>query len=93
MKILGTYKVHYPANGITQTKVLISHEDYLEIMRMSGNNENEIKAQKAALKELTGGKEWFTDRSPYFEAIETGILNCNGIHECQLTKISTNGNS
>jgi hypothetical protein len=39
------------------------------------------------MKSLTQGQEWFTDKSPLFDAIETGILNCNGIYQCKVTLV------
>jgi len=42
----------------------------------SNNNQSIVKEDeyKAALKQLTGGLEWFTDKSPLFEAIMTGFV-------------------
>jgi hypothetical protein len=68
-------------NGITQSKQLIRHSDYLKVKELP------IDEQDAALDELTGGKEWFTDKSPYYDAIKTGVLNCNGIYLCKVVDL------
>lgn len=71
------YIFTYPDIGVIQEKVLISHDDYLRIKEIKDPDE-----YKAELKKLTKGMEWFTDKSPLYEAIFTGILNCNGIYKC-----------
>jgi len=81
--ILGKYKITY-SNGISQFKNLIYHRTYLNEIELA---ENEIyKIEKAnkfkptkesqALRKylkITFG-EYFTDKSPLFKAISTGVL-------------------
>jgi hypothetical protein len=81
------YHIHYPEYNVIQEKVLISHEIYLEYKNMPSATEAQNKRAKDFLKYHTKGKEWFTDQSPLWDAIETGILNCNGIHKCIVTKV------
>lgn len=66
------YRIEFPDRGIVQYKVLISHEDYLKVKSIKDDDE-----YKSALKQLTGGKEWFTEKSPYYIAITTGRFICN----------------
>jgi len=81
--ILGKYKITYE-NGISQTKNLIYHRDYLNKIKIAENEIYEIekankfkpteesKRLKAYIKTAFG--EYFTDESPLFKAISTGIL-------------------
>lgn len=71
------YIFTYPDYNVIQEKLLISHKKYLMV-----NVIEDYDRMKAALKKLTDSKEWFTDESPLYEAISTGILKCNGIHKC-----------
>lgn len=82
------YQFYYPNSNITQTKILIKHFQYLEINRMPEESEEEEKIKALAWKELTKGEEWFTDKSPFYEAISTGIIDCNGNFPCIITKIN-----
>lgn len=98
MKILGIYKIVYN-NGFEQTKNLISHTDYIEIIKpissiaanleLSKSTRNEAKVLKKLLKNMFGD-EWFTDNSPLFESIKTGILSLpkhqGGDHKIKVTK-------
>lgn len=36
---------------------------------------------------VTKGEEWFTDKSPLFYAIKTGVMYCNGKHKCMVREI------
>lgn len=72
-----THKFTYQ-NGIIQQKVLIRHSDYLKVNSLPETTDEEIEIKEAEMFKLTGGKEWFTDKSPLFDAIKTGVLNCNG---------------
>ncbi len=65
MRILGTYKIVYD-NGVQQIKNLVSHEDWLST--------KDRKDWKKVQLELFG-EAWFTDQSPLFEAISTGVLD------------------
>ena len=85
MKI-AKYQITYK-NGVVQEKNLISHSDFENIIKPTNDriydlirdksnveaNSLEVKLLKAELKEKFGS-EWFTDNSPLFEAITTGIL-------------------
>jgi len=57
--ILGRYKITYD-NGMVQEKDLISHSDY--------------EAVKDSYRGVESLGEFFTDQSPMFDAIETGII-------------------
>lgn len=57
------YQIEYLRSKVIQYKVLIPHSLY-EKLKLEGK-----------LKQIG---EYFTDASPLFEAIATGILNCNG---------------
>lgn len=84
--ILARYQITY-ANGITQERNLIEHSDltdviqptYMEISRIEGENPRKLADKlvtplKAKLKE-DFGEIWFTNKSPLFNAIETGIMS------------------
>ena len=77
------YEFKYP-NGITQIKKLISHEDYLTWNEMPESTDEEIVLKEDFWKGITNGKEWFTDKSPYYDAIRTGVINANGQHPVQI---------
>ena len=86
MKILGVYTIIYN-NGVKQNKNLIDHSDYLNIIkpklkeayeleRLKKNKEhNQKMAQKLKnqVKEMFGS-EWFTTKSPLYNAIDSGLL-------------------
>lgn len=100
-QILGTYEITY-ANGISQYKNLISHDDYLNIIvpteelivELERKNKfretKDSKELKKNLKDLFGGL-WFTDKSPLFYAMLTNILVLppaqGGEHKCFFEKI------
>lgn len=69
-----TYRVEYPNNGFVQYKKLIPHSLWEEIVSTKNDEERSIKLKELGL--------FFTDKSPLFEAIQTGVLNCNGQHPC-----------
>lgn len=70
------YEFYYPDKKVRQQKVLIPHVLYIRIMDLP------IEDQDEELLKLSGGKEWFTDRSPLFDSITAGVLSCNGVHKC-----------
>jgi hypothetical protein len=85
MKILGTYNITYE-NGISQYKNLISHTDYLNIVKSIQSKIGELEIQdykknKDKIQSLKNkqvslfGENWFTDESPLFLAIESGEMN------------------
>lgn len=65
------YQIIYP-NGVIQTKIMISHNDYLRVQSI----EDPIEWKKA-YKSLGNGYEWFTDKSSFSHA-----LNNNGEFKC-----------
>jgi hypothetical protein len=100
MKLVkGRYSIEY-ANGIKQEKNLISHKDYIGIIKPlrdaadyfdSIKNEQMENALKAEIKKLVGSDDFFTDESGLYEAHKTGILNSvehmGGPSKCIVTKI------
>lgn len=76
--IPNIYTFIYPENGIIQKKILISHENYLLFKINPEDNKKIEKYKESLMKDITLNMEWFTDKSPLFDAIFTGILNCNG---------------
>lgn len=81
MKILGQYKITYD-NGVVQYKNLIEHQDYLLVVipKQKEAYELELKKKdreasriKRELKTMFG-ELWFTNQSPLFAAISTGVL-------------------
>jgi hypothetical protein len=105
MNILSQYKIIYK-NGAIQYKNLISHSAYLGIIKpirkkiyeleseenkyVRKANQSQIKRLKRRLIEMYG-VNWFTDQSPLFYAIETGILKLlpqqGGSHQIKIEKI------
>lgn len=91
---LVTYQILYPELNVTQHKTLVTNDSYEKLYKPSKavidlyNLEKRFSANKRtisesqynqALSELKGFPElFFTDASPFFEAMATGILNCNG---------------
>lgn len=84
MKILGIYKITYD-DGLSQIKNLISHEEYLKTFEL------EYEKGKKLRKQLFGDY-WFTDKSPLFLAISTGVLSLpshqGGDTKCLIEKIN-----
>lgn len=90
--VQGLYQITYQ-NGLNQVKSLISHDDYLNVIRPL---EIEIDCLKSTIKNKSKDKkemdkkqelhllklkrnsyfsgDYFTDKSPFYEAIETGVL-------------------
>ena len=86
-RIIEKYRITY-GNHIFQEKNLISHEDYLQIIKPKNNaiynleisnkkgiNDKKIAELKSELKEQFGN-EWFTDQSPLYDAIKSHTLEC-----------------
>jgi hypothetical protein len=86
---LGNYLIEYD-NGVKQTKLLISHSWYVNVISplLSTGNDSD----KKAAKKLLGADEYFTDESGLFEARKTGILklppHMGGDSKCIVTKIN-----
>jgi hypothetical protein len=94
---MDRYQITYD-NGITQEKNLISHEDYLNIIKPMlkiiyfleiNDNKKQANVLKSMVKELYG--EYFTDKSPLGLAIKTGYLELpeyqGGKSKCKFKKI------
>lgn len=99
--ILGKYKITY-ANGIFQFKNLISHNDYLndikvvedkiyEIERKNKFKENKESSELKSYLKNTYGIHWFTDKSPLFYGIKDGNVKLlpqqGGIHKVKFEKL------
>jgi len=67
-------------NGMSQILILIKHQDYLRFKYHPDDTEKIAKEKKTLEKQITSGQQWFTDESPLFKSITTGLLDCNGIH-------------
>jgi hypothetical protein len=81
------YEFFYPDRNIKQKKILIPHEEYLKLKVLPDDSEEEEERKEGLLTKLTGGMEWFTDKSPLFDAINTGTINCNGTHPVKITRL------
>lgn len=107
--VKGLYQITY-SNGLNQLKSLISHDDYLNVIRpleieidflkstvkKKSKDKNEMaKKQELHLLKLKRNSyfsgDYFTDKSPFYEAIETGILNLpeaqGGAQKCTVALI------
>ena len=71
------YNIEYPNLGVKQQKLLISHQVYLDYLSLPYETKEEQSFAKRWLKRATLGMEWFTEKSPFFEAIESGVYKCN----------------
>ena len=81
MNTIAVYKITY-SNGITQTKNLIEHHDYLNDIKPTEIQIDLLESKKkykdanyfkAQLKSKYGSF-WFTNKSPLFDSISTGEL-------------------
>lgn len=92
------YKITYLNNGFVQYKTLIPHSYFEEIIKpaqqkiadlesaQNKNNKEEIHKQIKNLKRIIG-QDWFTDKSPLYDAIKTGeikLLPYQGTHKCKV---------
>jgi len=68
--ILATYKITYPDLGVNQVKNLIKHSDYLLSKQIKDKDE-----RNKFVSEF--GENWFTDESPLYESLKSGVLECN----------------
>ena len=100
-KIQGKYQITYNC-GIVQIKYLITHDDYVNIFKVykekileieTKNNFKETKETKSLKNDLRimFGNDFFTDKSPLFDAYLTGILkltkNQGGVRPCKIIKM------
>lgn len=69
MEILGTYLITYPKYGVQQTKNLVSHERWKELVKMVDD-----KVHPKDVIKKTFGESFFTDKSPLGEALISGKL-------------------
>ena len=81
---LKTFELHWVDSNCTQIKHMISHEDYLSVIKpikeliyilevdKSIDSSIKILELKTELKRFK--EPWFTDKSPIAKAIETGFL-------------------
>lgn len=86
-KSLGLYRIVYPEPTETiQYKNLIKHEDFLNVIKPTEEKIAELEKDKSNqslsiisnLKKILledFGEQWFTDKSPLFFAIKSGILS------------------
>lgn len=100
MKILGVYRIEYIDSKMIQTKNLISHTDYIEDIKPSYADIDfyETKKETAYLAKKikrrlrdTYGEHFFTDISPLFDSIRTGMLYLwnNKVTGCNVKQINT----
>lgn len=76
------YDCPTPGASVTQTKILIPHAEYLKI--------KPLPEFKKAIKELSQGREWFTEQSPIFAAITTGYYEGYITRRCKVQLLSDN---
>ena len=92
------YQIKYLDSGITQVKTLIIQEIYEYVRFVSlqpvpeGLSDKEIKEfhkETDAMKKrlLAPYGNFFTNNSPLYDAIKTGVLNCNGIYNVEIKQI------
>lgn len=99
--ILGIYKITY-LNNIFQFKNLIEHINYMEDIKVKEDEiyelekKNKFKPTKesVAIKKYikdTYGSHWFTNKSPLYYSIFTGVLelpiNQGGNHLVKIIKL------
>jgi len=79
--ILGTYKIKYTASNTVQIKNLITHSDYLKGKMIKVKSERDKYYSQF-------GENWFTNESPLFKAMKTGLMDVNDfVHEVEFEKI------
>ncbi len=83
---LMMYQFTY-SGGITQKKILVSHSDWGIWRSLPEQTDEQIAVKESFWDEKTKGQPWFTDKSPLYDAIETGILNCNGKHSVTIIQM------
>jgi len=76
------YEFYYPDKKIKQKKILIPREIYDRYRAITDDDE-----AKKFLKQHTKGMEWFIPGSPFFNAIEIGVVDANGKHPVIVTKL------
>lgn len=81
------YGILYAKSKVYQEKILISHDRWRIWRGMPEGAVHEKAAKDAYLFDITEGEQWFTDQSPIYDAISTGILDCNGKYPCIVAKL------
>lgn len=71
------YSVSFPSLGVNQVKILIPHFVYQAYSLLPQDTKEDEAYAKGFLKKFTKGYEWFTERSPYYEGIKSGMYGCN----------------
>ena len=96
--VIGKYKLTY-SSGISNEKDLIRHDDFVNIIKPTTHAIGGLdsKRDKMLIGQLKGvlnelfGDNWFTDESPLYNGIETGILvlheNQGGEHKYKAEKL------
>lgn len=72
-------KIEYLEKDMIQYKTLISHKLWEEVKAIKSDKEYKKAKDKLGL--------FFTDQSPLYESIITGILHSNGQHLVKITPI------
>jgi len=96
---MDTYRIVYH-NGTVQTRRLVFHSDWQYyhnkvqfFANLPDNAQNRVLLEQAKREmKQNVGDNYFTDKSPVWDAISTGILNLpsqqGGPSCCQVTKIN-----
>lgn len=97
------YEILYVDRNIRQRKHLISHSDYLDVVKPNREivyrydaEKNLDKSKRTVSEEvyleakhvLKGfPQNFFTDQSPLYKAIQTGVLECNGRYDVVISLV------
>lgn len=97
-RIIAVYQITY-ANGVTQTKNLIAQASFYDVIKplsfiadeLDGlKRKREAAIIKSHLKKMYG-EHYFTNDSPIFRAINTGMLQLpeiqGGTHSCKVVRV------
>lgn len=93
--MLGKYQITYEC-GTIQVKNLISHEDYVNEIKPELDKaykygvKNKKDPRISKIKNYLNskyGSEWFTNKSPLFKGISTGVLSLlTNDYKCKVEK-------
>jgi hypothetical protein len=101
-RIIYTYNITYIDAGVVQLKNLIEHLDYITFIKpmtgiietIKGQNKNKHTKESLDIKSVLRnafGENWFTNKSPLFDAIQTAKLELlpqqGGTHNVFIKKI------
>lgn len=92
------YQIKYLDSGITQIKTLIPYSTYDKGKQISlrpvpqGLSNKEVKefhkeTDRLKKEYFAPYGNYFTEDSPLHSAIETNVLNCNGIYNVEIKQI------